>query len=133
MNAVRVRLLHEEYYLGRFLFPDDTPLPLVLETLRPAVLRTILKEWYQFPDAVDPNEAMECEYFYIGRSQDRYQGRSRLKVTYRLRRPPATRPHRSRRDVSRRRSLYCWIGPSVAASGGLSLFLGRDRPSFRSH
>ena len=133
MNSVRVRLLPEEHYLGRFPFPDDTPLALVLDTLRPVVLRTILKEWYRFPESIDPSEVRECEYFYIGRSQERYQGRSRLKVTYCLRRPPAARPHHSRRDVSRRRSLYCWIGASEQPPGGVSLFLGRDRPYYRSN
>ena len=134
MNAVRVRLPPEEHFLGHFSFPDDTPLALVLETLKPAVLRTILRLWYRFPESVDPTEAVECEYFYIGRSQERYQGRSRLKVTYRLKYPPIsrTRWYHSQRDVSRRRSLFCWIGASEQNAGGLSLFLGRDRPSHRS-
>lgn len=132
MNAVRAKPVSEECFLGHFPSLDDTPLPLALETIRPAVLRIILQEWYQFPRVTDPSDAMECEYFYIGRSQDRYQGRRRLKVTYRLRRPPIARPYHSQRDVSRRRSLYCWIGPSVAIPDGLSLFLGRDRPPHRS-
>lgn len=131
MNALRTKLMPEECFLGNFSFPDDTPLPLVIETLRPAVLRIILREWHRFPEAVDLGEAIECEYFYIGRSQERYEGRSRLKVTYRLRRPPAARPHHFQRDVSRRRSLYCWIGASERNPGGVSLFLGRDRPPHR--
>ncbi len=135
MNAVRLKLVPEEHYLGRFAFPDDTPLPLVIETLKPVVLRTILNKWYRFPDSVDPDDFMECEYIYIGPSQERYQGRSRIKVTYRLKRRPVAgvRPHRVSRDVSRRRSLYCWIGTSELVQGGLSLFLGRDRPPYRSN
>lgn len=131
MYTAPSKLVPEEYFLGRFAFPDDTPLPLVLEALKPAVLRTILEQWYGFPKLDDPNEVMECEYFYIGRSQERYQGRSRIKVTYRLKRPPILRSRyqHARRDVSRRRSLYCWIGASERQSGGVSLFLGRDRPT----
>lgn len=131
MNTARIESVPEEYFLGRFPFPDDTPLPLVLDTLRPAILRVILKEWYQFPELADPSEAMECEYFYIGRSQERYRGRSRLKVKYRLKKPPI-RPHgHARRDVSRSRSLYCWIGASEQPLSGVSLFFGRDRPPHR--
>lgn len=78
MNAVRVRLLPEEHHLGCFSFLVDTPPALMLETLKPVVLRTMLRLWHQFPESVDPADTAECEYFYIGCPQERYQGRSRL-------------------------------------------------------
>lgn len=103
----------------------------VLDIVKPEVLRAILVHWYGFSASVNPTDVIEDELFFIGRSQDRYEGRCRLKVTYRLKRPPESRPRRTSRDVSRRRSLYCWIGASTSPQLGISLFLGKDRPPFR--
>ncbi len=104
----------------------ETPMATVNDLVRPLVLKAILHHLHGFPSEIVPDEgAVECDYFAIGRSQDRYAGRSRINVRYRLARPPAKSNARQRfSNYSRSRHLYAWIGRGTL--GGIALFV-RDQ------
>ena len=69
-----------EYPIPGLRQSDWTAIPAQIDTVRGAVLGLLLAKRYGFGPGIRLVHDIECMYFSIGRSQDRYDGRRRIKV-----------------------------------------------------
>lgn len=116
-----------EYPLRHFGFADDTPMATVIGVLREPVLRAILEVRYALANSRNLTDAVDCTNFFVGYSQERRQGRSRVRVQYRLVQVSQLSNGEQVRKLSRSRTVSAWIGKGSA--GGVSLYWREPRPA----